>query len=103
MTEATRIRAQSSGDKAQVRVLMSHEMENGQRKDAAGKPVPAWYIQEAEVSLNGKPVFTLECGTAMSRNPFLVFTVRGARAGDKVAVMWRDSKGVSRVDEALVL
>lgn len=103
MTEATRIRAQSSGDKAQVRVLMSHEMENGQRKDAAGKLVPAWYIQEAEVSLNGKPVFTLECGTAMSRNPFLVFTVRGARAGDKVAVMWRDSKGVSRVDEALVL
>ena len=103
MTEATRIRAQSSGDKAQVRVLMSHEMENGQRKDAAGKLVPAWYIQEAEVSLNGKPVFSLECGTAMSRNPFLVFTVRGARAGDKVAVMWRDSKGVSRVDEALVL
>ena len=103
MTEATRIRAQSSGDKAQVRVLMSHEMENGQRKDAAGKLVPAWYIQEAEVSLNGKPVFTLECGTAMSRNPFLVFTVRGARAADKVAVMWRDSKGVSRVDEALVL
>ena len=103
MTEATRIRAQSSGDKAQVRVLMSHDMENGQRKDAAGKLVPAWYIQEAEVTLNGKPVFTLECGTAMSRNPFLVFTVRGARAGDKVAVMWRDSKGVSRVDEALVL
>ena len=103
MTEATRIRAQSSGDKAQVRVLMSHDMENGQRKDAAGKLVPAWYIQEAEVTLNGKPVFTLECGTAISRNPFLVFTVRGARAGDKVAVMWRDSKGVSRVDEALVL
>lgn len=103
MTEATRIRAQSSGDKAQVRVLMSHDMENGQRKDAAGKLVPAWYIQEAEVTLNGKPVFTLECGTAMSRNPFLVFTVRGARAGDKVAVMWRDSKGLSRVDEALVL
>jgi len=103
MTEATRIRAQSSGDKAQVRVLMSHEMENGQRKDAAGKLVPAWFIQEADITLNGKLVLSLECGTAVSRNPFLVFTLRGARAGDKVAVSWRDTKGVSRTDEALVL
>ena len=103
MTEATRIRAQSSGDKAQVRVLMSHDMETGQRKDAAGKLVPAWYIQEAEVTLNGKPVFTLECGSAMSKNPFLVFSVKGAKAGDKVGVAWRDNRGASRTDEALVL
>lgn len=103
MTEATRIRAQSSGDKAQVRVLMNHEMENGQRKDAAGKVVPAWHIQEVDVTLNGKLVMSMECGTAVSKNPFLVFTVKGARAGDKVAVTWRDNKGVSRTDEALVL
>ena len=103
MTEATRIRAQSSGDKAQVRVLMNHEMENGQRKDAAGKVVPAWHIQEVDVTLNGKLVMSMECGTAVSKNPFLVFTVKGARAGDKVAVTWRDNKGVSCTDEALVL
>ena len=103
MTEATRIRAQSSGDKAQVRVLMNHEMENGQRKDAAGKVVPAWHIQEVDVTLNGKLVMSMECGTAVSKNPFLVFTVKGARAGNKVAVTWRDNKGVSRTDEALVL
>ena len=103
MTEATRIRAQSSGDKAQVRVLMNHEMENGQRKDAAGKVVPAWHIQEVDVTLNGKLVMSMECGTAVSKNPFLVFTVKGARAGDKVAVTWRDNKGVTRTDEALVL
>lgn len=103
MTEATRIRAQSSGDKAQVRVLMNHEMENGQRKDAAGKVVPAWHIQEVDVTLNGKLVMSMECGTAVSKKPFLVFTVKGARAGDKVAVTWRDNKGVTRTDEALVL
>ena len=103
MTEATRIRAQSAGDKAQVRVLMNHEMETGLRKDAAGKLVPAWYIQEAEVMLNGKLVFSVECGTAVSRNPFLVFSVKGAKAGDKIGVVWRDNRGVSRTDEALVL
>ena len=46
MADPMRIRAQAHGDNAIVRVLMSHEMETGQRKDAAGKIIPAWYIQD---------------------------------------------------------
>ena len=42
MAEPMRIRAQANGDKATVRVLMAHDMETGQRKDAAGKTIPAW-------------------------------------------------------------
>jgi len=97
-----RIRAQAAGDKATVRVLMSHEMESGQRKDASGNPVPAWYIQEVTASLNGKPVLTADWGPAVSKNPFLQFTVKGAKAGDKVAITWKDNKGDSRTDEATV-
>ena len=48
MSDPMRIRAQAQGDKALVRVLMSHEMETGLRKDSAGKTVPAWFIQEVE-------------------------------------------------------
>jgi sulfur-oxidizing protein SoxZ len=102
MADPMRIRAQASGDKATVRVLMSHEMESGQRKDAAGKPVPAWFIQEVSASLNGKQVMTAEWGPAVSKNPFLQFIVKGAKAGDKLAVTWKDSKGESRTDEATV-
>ncbi|HMR79022.1 MAG TPA: thiosulfate oxidation carrier complex protein SoxZ, partial [Polyangiaceae bacterium] len=43
----------AEGDKATVRVLMSHEMETGQRKDSSGKPIPAWFIQEVTVAHNG--------------------------------------------------
>ena len=46
MADPMRIRAQMAGDKANVRVLMSHEMETGQRRDSAGKNIPAWFIQE---------------------------------------------------------
>ena len=46
MADPMRIRAQAAGDKATVRVLMSHEMETGLRKDSAGKAIPAWFIQE---------------------------------------------------------
>ncbi len=102
MADPMRIRAQSSGDKATVRVLMSHEMESGQRRDAAGKLVPAWHIQEVTAALNGKPVLSAEWGPAVSKNPFLQFVIKGAKAGDKVAVTWKDNKGDSRTDEATV-
>jgi sulfur-oxidizing protein SoxZ len=102
MADPMRIRAQASGDKATVRVLMSHEMESGQRKDASGKLVPAWFIQEVTATLNGKQVLSAEWGPAVSKNPFMQFAVKGAKAGDKVAVTWKDNKGESRTDEATV-
>ncbi|MCY7369478.1 MAG: thiosulfate oxidation carrier complex protein SoxZ [Polaromonas sp.] len=102
MADPMRIRAQVAGSNATVRVLMNHEMETGQRKDAAGKVIPAWHISEVSASLNGKPVMTAEWGPAVSKNPFLQFTVKGAKAGDKVSVTWKDNKGESRTDEAVV-
>lgn len=102
MADPMRIRAQAAGDKTTVRVLMSHEMETGQRKDAEGKVIPAWFIQEVTASLNGKPVLTAEWGPAVSKNPFLQFVVKGAKAGDKIAVSWKDNRGETRTDEATV-
>jgi sulfur-oxidizing protein SoxZ len=102
MADPMRIRAQAAGDKATVRVLMSHEMESGQRKDAAGNTVPAWFIQEVSATLNGKVVLNGEWGPAVSKNPFLQFTIKGAKAGDKVGVTWKDNKGDTRTDEATV-
>lgn len=102
MADPMRIRAQVAGDKATVRVLMAHEMESGQRKDAAGKLIPAWYIQEVTATLNGKPVLNVEWGPAVSKNPFLQFVVKGAKAGDKISVNWKDNRGDTRTDEAVV-
>jgi sulfur-oxidizing protein SoxZ len=102
MADPMRIRAQAAGDKATVRVLMSHEMETGQRKDAAGKVIPAWFIQEVSALHNGKPVLNAQWGPAVSKNPFLQFSVKGAKAGDKISISWTDNKGDKRTDEATV-
>ena len=102
MSDPMRIRAQSAGDKATVRVLMSHEMETGLRKDGSGKVIPAWFIQEVAAQLNGKTVMTAQWGPAVSKNPFLQFSVKGAKAGDKIAITWTDNKGDKRTDEATV-
>jgi sulfur-oxidizing protein SoxZ len=93
MADPMRIRAQASGGNAVVRVLMS---------DSAGKLVPAWHIQEVTASHNGKVVMTAEWGPAVSKNPFLQFTVKGAKAGDKITVNWKDNRGDTRTDEATV-
>ncbi len=102
MADPMRIRAQLAGDKATVRVLMAHEMETGQRKDPTGKVIPAWYIQDVIATHNGKTVLTAHWGPAVSKNPFTQFTIKGVKAGDKIALTWKDNKGDSRTDEATV-
>ena len=102
MADPMRIRAQASGDKATVRVLMSHEMETGQRKDAAGKTIPAWFIQEVSAAHNGKTVLTAQWGPSVAKNPFLQFNLKGAKAGDKITISWKDNHGDTRTDEATV-
>jgi len=118
MAEPSKIRAQlvpaasacgaSSRDAASppgtalVRVLMQHEMETGLRLDSSAKAIPAWFIETVTVRHQDKPVLTVYCGHAVSKNPFLQFTLRGAKAGDKISVQWADNRGESRTDEATI-
>ena len=102
MADPMKIRAQVAGDKATVRVLMSHEMETGLRRDGAGAVIPAWFIQEVSAAHNGKSVFNAQWGPSVAKNPFMQFNVKGAKAGDKITVVWKDNKGDSRTDEATV-
>jgi len=104
MSDPMRIRAQvQQGGGAVVRVLMSHEMETGLRKDAAGKTIPAWHITDVVAALNGKTVMSAQWGTAIAKNPFTQFTVKGAKAGDKISISWTDNRGDTRTDEAVVV
>ena len=87
MAEGMKMRAALQGDVADVKVLMSHPMEPGTRKDAkTDKLVPAHFINQVVVSLNGKAVIEAQWGGAISKNPFLGFKVKGVKAGDKITV-----------------
>ena len=102
MSDPMKIRAKLSGDVAEIRVLMGHAMETGQRKDAAGKTIPAHFIQSMTVEVAGKLVVDGQIGTSVSRNPVFGFKVKGAKAGDKVVISWVDNKGDKRSDEVAV-
>jgi len=102
MAEPMKIRATLQGDVADVRVLMAHPMETGQRKDAAGKLVPLHFIQTITAQLNGKTVFAADMSQAVSRNPVFAFKVKGAKAGDKLSITWQDNTGDKRTDELVI-
>ena len=102
MSDPMKIRASMMGDKVVVKVLMAHEMETGQRKDSAGKAIPAWFIQNVIATHNGKTVLSAQWGPAVSKNPFLEFRFSGGKAGEKVIVTWTDNKGDKRTDEATI-
>ena len=102
MADPMRIRAVAKEGGVNVKILMAHEMETGQRKDSAGKPIPAHFIQHVSATCNGKVVLSANWGTAIAKNPFLEFTFKGAKKGDKIQVTWTDNKGDKRTDEATI-
>lgn len=102
MGDASRIRATVQGSGAVVRVLMTHAMETGQRKDATGGPVASWHITEVTATLNGQPVLTAQWGPGVSTNPFLQFRLKSAKVGDTVGIAWTDNRGDTRRDEAVI-
>ena len=102
MAEPMKIRATLKGDLAEVRVLMVHPMETGQRKDTAGNLVPTHFIQEVSVRLNGKSVLEGQISQAVSRNPVFSFRLKGVKAGDKIEIAWLDSRGERSQSETAI-
>ncbi len=99
MGSPMKIRAAVKDGVTEVKVLMQHDMETGLRKDAAGAVIPAWFITELTAKHNGRVVLEAQFGTAVSKNPYLVFRFKGGAKGDKVTVSWKDNKDDSRSDE----
>ncbi len=102
MANPMKIRASNKDGVTEVKVLISHEMETGQRKDSAGAIVPAWFITELTAKHGDKVVLSSEFGSSISKNPYLAFKFKGGAKGDKITVSWKDNKGDTRTDEAAI-
>lgn len=103
MAEPIKIRAALNGDLTEIRILMQHPMETGQRKDPAdGKIIAAHFIQTFSVNANGKPLVKGQLNTAISRNPLFTFRAKELKVGDKIVVSWTDTRADKRSDETVV-
>ena len=103
MAKGIKIRAKEKGGVATVKALMSHPMETGGRKDKkTGQAIPAHFIQEVTVALNGQDALTAYWSGGVSKNPYLSVKVSGAKKGDTVKISWVDNKGKSESGESTV-
>jgi len=102
MANPMKIRAANKEGVTEVKVLVSHEMETGQRKDSTGAVVPAWFITELSAKHNDKLVLSSEFGPSVSKNPYLAFKFKGGAKGDKIVVSWKDNRGETRSDEVVI-
>ena len=102
MADLIKIRARIKDGITEVKVLMTHPMETGRRKNDFDEVMPAHFIQLVTATLNGKPVLEAQWGTGVSKNPYLTFRLRGTKVGDKIAIAWHDNKGQSNAMEVVV-
>jgi sulfur-oxidizing protein SoxZ len=78
-------------------------METGMRLNKSGQFVPAHYITDIMATLAERLVFSARLSMAVSSNPLIAFRVAGARVGQNLRVVWKDTKGDSRANESVVI
>jgi sulfur-oxidizing protein SoxZ len=77
------------GEVVEIKTLITHPMETGQRKDASGNLVPRLIVSSLAVTYNGKPVLNAKLEPAVSANPYFSFFVKVEESGT-LKLTWTD-------------
>lgn len=88
-----KIRTKRLKNQTQIRLLISHPMENGRKKDKLGNLIPTHYIKELWVEHNKIRVISCNMGGGISKNPYFDFLLNGGEVNDKIIVSWVDNLG----------
>ncbi|MGV7212749.1 thiosulfate oxidation carrier complex protein SoxZ [Bradyrhizobium sp. UFLA05-112] len=102
MASTIRVRATANGDITEVQALIQHPMDSGFVKDSKGELIPAHFIQELKFAHDGKDVFVADWGPAVSKDPYVKFSFKGAKKGDDLKISWVDNKGASDTTTAKI-
>jgi sulfur-oxidizing protein SoxZ len=86
------------GDIIEVKTLISHVMETGQRREADGKVIPRFIINTFIAKFGGAEVFKAELQPGISANPYIAFHMRVPGPGE-FEFTWIDDNGVKVVDK----
>ncbi len=82
------------GDIIEIKALMSHIMETGYRRPAAGEIVPRDIITSFTCRYNGAEIFRADFFPAIAANPFISFFAVAKESG-KFEFEWIGDKGFS--------
>ncbi|MBB4265707.1 thiosulfate oxidation carrier complex protein SoxZ [Roseospira visakhapatnamensis] len=80
------------GEIIEIKTLINHAMESGQRKDSGGNTIPRQIINRFVVTLNGREVFSTDLFPSVSANPYVAFFLKAEESGD-LTFTWHDDDG----------
>lgn len=80
------------GEVFEVKTLVTHAMESGQRRDAAGKVIPRKILNKFTCAYNGKEVIKVDLAPAIAANPLISFFVTATESGT-LDFAWTDDDG----------
>jgi sulfur-oxidizing protein SoxZ len=81
------------GEIFQVKTLISHKMESGQRKNKkTGEKIPRMIINKFSCTYNGNVVIDCDWHPSVSANPYTAFFVKADKSGELV-FKWTDDSG----------
>lgn len=89
------------GEAIEVKILISHPMESGQRRDEMGAVVPRMVINDFRCTYNDVEVLRVALFPAIAANPFLGFAAR-AEASGALVFTWTDDSGATQTETAHV-
>jgi len=101
MSGIVRILAREESGIVQVKIIIPHPNESGTRKDEQGVLIPAHFVREGSVTVNGAALLDIELGPSVSADPFLQFRFPGKK-GDVLNVFFLDSRNEPFAAEAVV-
>lgn len=83
----------SKGEVIEIKTLISHKMESGQRKDSkTGKKIPRKIINKFVAKFNGEEVFSVDIEPGVSANPYIKFSMKAEESGE-FEFSWADDDG----------
>jgi sulfur-oxidizing protein SoxZ len=104
MAEKPRIKLPKTarrGEIIQIKTLVAHVMESGQRQDKNGRTIPRMIINSFNCTFNGQPVFSCGLESAVAANPYLQFSARADQSGT-FRFSWVDDEGTMIMAEETI-
>jgi sulfur-oxidizing protein SoxZ len=89
------------GEAVEIKTLVTHTMESGQRRDAQNNVIPRKILNKFVCSYNGKEVFRAEMAPAISANPYMAFFVTATESGT-LDFVWTDDDGSTIKESAKI-
>jgi sulfur-oxidizing protein SoxZ len=87
------------GEVIEIKALINHVMETGNRKDTSGNRIPRNIIHTLSASYAGNLVFKADFGSGISANPYLAFYLKVPGPG-VLELTWIDDEGGTTVETA---